>query len=131
MTNIEALAHHDLVELMLMTRIPVPRLVDWTDQAILHLHVGEIDRGELRRYGIRTASDLLNAYTFAPNRDEFLAILDGEDGKPKRLELIVQAMLDEAWMTNICFWHEDADGLESGVGHARRAVLVLNARGES
>ena len=57
-TNIEALAHHDLVELMLLTRIPVPRLVDWTDQAILHLHVIEDDRAKLRRYGIRTASDL-------------------------------------------------------------------------
>jgi hypothetical protein len=39
-TNIESLAHHDLVDLMLETRIPVPRLVDWIDQAILYLHLG-------------------------------------------------------------------------------------------
>jgi hypothetical protein len=38
-TNIEGLAHHDLIDLMLETRIPVPRLVDWIDQAILYLHV--------------------------------------------------------------------------------------------
>ncbi|MEK6336855.1 MAG: hypothetical protein AABM67_18175 [Acidobacteriota bacterium] len=38
-TNIESLAHHDLIDLMLETRIPVPRLVDWIDQAILYLHL--------------------------------------------------------------------------------------------
>jgi hypothetical protein len=37
-TNVESLAHHDLIDLMLTTRIPVPRLVDWLDQAILYLH---------------------------------------------------------------------------------------------
>jgi hypothetical protein len=37
--NIENLAHADLVELLLQTRFPVPTLVDWTDQAILHLHI--------------------------------------------------------------------------------------------
>ena len=31
-TNIEGLAHHDLIDLMLETRIPTPRLVDWLDQ---------------------------------------------------------------------------------------------------
>ena len=116
MTNVEALAHHDLVELMLLTRIPVPRLVDWTDQAILHLHVDPGDRATLRRYGIRTASDLIHAYTVATNKDEFLAILGGEDGKPKRLELIVEAMKDEAWMANIRFWHGDVDAPENGNG---------------
>jgi hypothetical protein len=115
-TNIEALAHHDLVELMLLTRIPVPRLVDWTDQAILHLHVTDSeDRAALRRYGIRTASDLVHAYnqamatTAQSRKDEFLAILGGDDGKPKRLAVIVEAMKDEAWMDSIRYWHGDAD----------------------
>lgn len=113
-TNVEALAHHDLVELMLLTRIPVPRLVDWTDQAILHLHVDEGDRVTLRRYGIRTASDLVHACASATDRDEFLKILDGEAGKPKRLEVIVEAMRDEPWMDNIRYWHGDIDKDESG-----------------
>ena len=112
-TNVEALAHHDLVELMLLTRIPVPRLVDWTDQAILHLHVDESDRATLRRYGIRTASDLVHAYASASDKDEFVKILDGRGGKPKRLEVIVEAMKDEAWMDNIRFWHGDIDEDES------------------
>lgn len=41
--NVEGLAHHDVVELLLQTRIPAPRLLDWVDQAILHLHAN-VDR---------------------------------------------------------------------------------------
>jgi hypothetical protein len=108
-TNIEALAHHDLIELMLLSRIPVPRLVDWTDQAILHLHLYPEDRATLRRYGIRTASDLVHAHRTATKKDEFLAILGGDADKPKRLEVIVEAMKDEPWMDNILFWHGDLD----------------------
>lgn len=37
--NIEGLAHHNLPELMVQTRIPVGRIVHWADQAILYLHV--------------------------------------------------------------------------------------------
>src|SRR5262249_12400151 len=40
-TNVESLAHHDLIDLILATRIPIPRLVDWMDQAVLYLHVPE------------------------------------------------------------------------------------------
>jgi hypothetical protein len=86
-TNVEALAHHDFVDLMLRTRIPAPRLVDWLDQAILYLHTRSTVDGSdedqtpapaagaaaqttkaateedlwtrLHRYGIRTATDLL------------------------------------------------------------------------
>jgi hypothetical protein len=97
---------------MLLTRIPVPRLVDWTDQAILHLHVDEGDRATLRRYGIRTASDLVHACASAPDKDEFSKILDSEAGKPKRLEVIVEAMKDEPWMDNIRFWHGDIGEVE-------------------
>ncbi len=39
-TNVEALAHGDLIELLLQTRIPPQRLVDWVDQAILPVHLG-------------------------------------------------------------------------------------------
>ena len=36
----EGLAHADIVDLMSSTRISAAQLVDWTDQAILYLHVG-------------------------------------------------------------------------------------------
>jgi hypothetical protein len=108
-TNVEALAHHDLIELMLLTRIPVPRLIDWTDQAILYLHVGPDDRAVLRRYGIRTASDLVHAAATAKEPEGFLAILGDGDGKPPRLGVVVEAIKDEAWMDSIRFWHGDCD----------------------
>jgi hypothetical protein len=90
--NIETLAHHNLIELMLRTRIPAPRLVDLVDQAILYLHAQgpvqvtmealakEADEPELyglwkylRMYGIRTATDLSVMF---PSFDERTAEID-------------------------------------------------------
>ena len=76
--NIENLAHHDLIDLVLHTRLPVPRLVDWVDQAILYLHLGIEEREApkegvakedigrrnlqlLREHGIRNATGLERA----------------------------------------------------------------------
>jgi hypothetical protein len=80
-TNVEAIAHHDLLDLFFKTRIPAARLVDWVDQAILVMYLngaaGESDspregnarlRVALRTVGIRTASDLV----------EFTRRADGE-----------------------------------------------------
>jgi len=60
-----ALATANLVDLMLGTRLPLHRLIDWLDQALLFLHVPETrgqryPREELRGLGIRTATDLLD-----------------------------------------------------------------------
>ena len=53
---------------MINTRLPVDRLVDWMDQAVLILLIGdpvseELDPRvtELRQIGIRTASAVLDA----------------------------------------------------------------------
>jgi hypothetical protein len=93
---------------MLQTRIPVPRLVDWTDQAILHLHVRHDDREKLRAYGIRTATDLLSTRDQAAARQklpEFLSILDGQNGEPARMQVIIDSLEDEEWIENLRFWH--------------------------
>ena len=66
-TSVEALAHHDLLDLFFKTRFPAARLVDWVDQAILemYLHGDDADqsntrlRAALRTIGVRTASDLV------------------------------------------------------------------------
>jgi hypothetical protein len=62
----------NLVDIILHTRVPVGRLVDWIDQAALHLLVDPPgndqkerpthDRNILRRLGIRTATDLETAF---------------------------------------------------------------------
>jgi hypothetical protein len=132
-TNIESLAHHDLVDLMLQTRIPVPRLVDWTDQAILYLHLGiDADNADskgrsaldrLRLHGIRTATDLEQAYAAALARDgdvegdnvrELLDLLPPEgDGEPPRLRVILDVVRDEEWMGALRYWREASQAREA------------------
>ena len=181
-TDIQALAHSDLVELMLRTRIPISQLVDWTDQAILYLHVVNPDRrgrtrrgneqsekaakveygehgggvtapatehdrarsedgaarDQLRRYGIRTATDLLNAWEslqrdgenmrgrpLTKDQERFLNILGREsEDKPYRLSVIHSAIEDEEWIENLRYWHDPArhrlhDGRGSVPRHAK------------
>ena len=121
-SNVEGLAHHDLIELMLQTRIPAPRLVDWIDQAILYLRVGSSDAVEdeasrgvamvrLRAFGIRTATDLEQAHWEAKNRNEldlFLRILPCWEGMPdiSRISIILDTIKDEEWMANLRYWHD-------------------------
>jgi hypothetical protein len=126
-TNIEGLAHHDFVDLLMKTRIPVPRLIDWVDQAILYLHVsgnsGSGDNSDalerLRSYGIRTATDLEETYRAAKKNGTeaaFLAILPNPPGAPHgppRIQVIVQALADEEWMSGLRHWYRAP--IETGV----------------
>lgn len=48
-TNLEALVHGELVDLMLQTRIPTGRLVDWLDQAVLLLYTDDVNAAETTR----------------------------------------------------------------------------------
>jgi hypothetical protein len=62
----------NLVDIILHTRVPVGRLVDWIDQAALQVYLDPPDdhnvrdrfddRNRLRRLGIRTATDLESAF---------------------------------------------------------------------
>jgi hypothetical protein len=118
-TNVQGLAAHDIVELMLQTRIPVPRILDWLDQAILYLHAGprtsngdangrDATLATLRAYGIRTATDLDNAFHFAKERNELdplAQVINSSKGtKPARLQVIKDTLEDEEWMANLRCW---------------------------
>ena len=113
--NIEGLAHHELIDLIIETRIPVPRLVDWIDQAILYLHItggsNKADRKKLRDYGIRTATDLEVAWQKAGDRkdgslDALRQLLGGK--KPLyRLEVIRNALSDDEWMQTVTNWRDE------------------------
>jgi len=91
--DMQNLTTMNLVDVILHTRVPPGRLVDWTDQAFLLIHLDHADRKELdeqrkgqgadgrdpaagqaaapgasarlklRRVGIRTATDLLKAFS--------------------------------------------------------------------
>jgi hypothetical protein len=107
-TNIQALARHDFVDLMLSTRIPVARLIDWVDQALLYQHLSHQDRLHLHGYGIRTATELLHAAKSdvaqsdkTDNRREPLLKADS-DGT--RLRLISSALEDDEWLPFVVTW---------------------------
>jgi hypothetical protein len=153
--NIEALAHADIVDLMSTTRIAAAALVDWADQAILYLRVGG-DAGardkaakrkhsddaarpsgvqppdarqnlfHLRRYGIRTATDLLQAYDQAIRRgggdhgkeqaevDALRTALElpskPEDAPISPIQMIIDTLPDEEWFTQIRNWRNPEFG---------------------
>jgi hypothetical protein len=92
--DMQNLATCNLVDVMLNTRVPVERLVDWIDQSILYLHLGKPVEGDgnprdrLRRYGIRTATDLEEA--FRPARD-----IADEAERIARLERLLTTRPDE------------------------------------
>jgi len=160
--NIENLVHHDLIDLMLQTRIPLPRLVDWVDQGILYLHMVDAlateplsAEGEekpepcvsalriLRKYGIRTATDLEQACEAARARDEeamedskepkelehLLGVLDAPGEKVKRLLVILDTLIDDEWLAHIRHWRDvsrfqdDIYVLDDRRGFGIRALL--------
>ena len=88
--NIPNMATVDLLGLILQTRFEPNRIIDWTDQAILYLHLGPDDaakdgktaRQRLREHGIYTASGLIESYRKAgdnSDRSQFEAILPGAE----------------------------------------------------
>ncbi|MCM3871915.1 MAG: hypothetical protein ND895_14625, partial [Pyrinomonadaceae bacterium] len=133
-TNIESLAHHDLIDLMLETRIPVPRLVDWIDQSILYLHL-ESDAGDkepkqngtnghgttsslapaelrslrtwLRGNFVRTASDFIAAYKDGkgPLSDDLSA------DKQHQLRVLLETLKDDEWLSYVLHWRNSSDVL--------------------
>lgn len=109
-TSIQALARHDLVDLMLSSRIPASRLVDWLDQALLYQHVTTADRQQLRKAGIRTATELLAAGR-SQNRAHLVEQL--EDGEA-RLPVILGALRGDEWLTYVTHWRSHDDTREPG-----------------
>lgn len=126
-TNVEALAHHDLIDLMLKTRIPVPRLIDWVDQAVLYLHADDESRRLLRKHGVRTATDLESTYERARLRQEeerFLEILPSGEGAPSRVRVILDAISDEEWMRSLRDWRNVMRSEPDTIRYSRDSGLL-------
>jgi hypothetical protein len=98
-TGVQALARHDLVDLILSSRIPVPRLIDWLDQALLYQHASA-QYAQLRARGIRTATDFLQV---AGDPEALHALC--EDGGPNlRPALLVVALRNDEWLSYVTNW---------------------------
>ncbi|HEV3470994.1 MAG TPA: hypothetical protein VG148_16845, partial [Pyrinomonadaceae bacterium] len=122
--NVPNMATADIVDMMINTRFPPDRIIDWVDQAILYTHLGHEDdkdksrRALLRAHGIRTASALVEAYNRSVahgDRDLFEKILPGEGRSPMRS--LVDAVgtnpnlkLIQTWRGLLPHSHEEAGG---------------------
>jgi hypothetical protein len=130
--DMQNLATTNLVDLMLNTRTPINRLLDWIDQAFLYLRVGngngrrsangdgngagdaeeDGNRKLLRRYGIRTATDLLGAFDNAGSTDprfpkRFLRLLnDGSDDAASVTEGLRRALEGETNLWHVRQWKQ-------------------------
>ena len=103
-TSVQALARHDLVDLILSSRIPVPRLIDWVDQAILLQHVSERAAQTLRGLGIRTATDYLQVSTDERTFNHLSGVLAKEGGLNAELLRIV--LNGDEWLSYIENWRQ-------------------------
>ena len=114
--DMQNLTTANLVDLMLYTRMPIGRLVDWIDQAYLYLRVGggtsdeaETDRAKLRRLGIRTATDLIDACEVGRRHDAsfydpFLRVLNADPSEPSAIEGLRRALEGEVNLWHIREW---------------------------
>lgn len=124
--DMQHLTTANLVELMLHTRMPVTRMVDWIDQAFLYLRVGEHrsrrherqagagvdERAQLRAHGIRTATDLLDVLDHAEVDTEVRAVLtsllhDEHDGY-QRLRCLRRSLDGEVNLRHVRTWKQAA-----------------------
>jgi hypothetical protein len=103
-TSVQALARHDLVDLILSSRIPVPRLIDWVDQAILLQHVPERAAQRLRGLGIRTATDYLQA-SACDDAFRHVSCALAQEGN-MNAELLRIVLNGDEWLSYIQNWRQ-------------------------
>jgi hypothetical protein len=124
--DMQNLTTMNLVDVILHTRVPVGRLVDWVDQAFLLIHLEPVDRRQLsqhrktgtceedwhqrsgvatrialRRVGIRTATDLLKTMPDADNPSTAV-VASGLD--VDQLRLLVTVLSKEEGLVPIQNW---------------------------
>jgi hypothetical protein len=125
--DVPSLARSDLVSMMVNTRLPIERLVDWTDQAMLVVLLdraadatadNQVDKRvrALRRIGVRTATDL-HEVAKAPGIDgtrhevETILARDGGGDDRKRdgaslLQWLARRIDAEPQVRRIRYWRE-------------------------
>jgi hypothetical protein len=117
--DMQHLATTDIVDLMLNTRIPVDRLVDWIDQALLYIRVDNAttnhtiegkdvefagDRTTLGKYGIRSATDLLDVLGDKERGKDFVGLLNHDAGLPSRMQALEIALQGERNLQYVQEW---------------------------
>jgi hypothetical protein len=130
--DMQNLTTMNLVDVILHTRAPVGRLIDWVDQAFLLTHLdkagrkdfkaarggtgrsalltpqnGATDRIALRRIGVRSATDLLNAFDPQPRAGQRAdghrpALPRGLDAE--QIDMLVHVLREERGLNPVWNW---------------------------
>jgi hypothetical protein len=139
--NIPNMSTADIVDIMLATRVPPDRIVDWVDQAILYTHLGpEKENGDkgrrerLRQHGIRTASALIEAYRHSIDRklqEQFRAILETPNGQPPTILTLIDAVRTNPNLAAIQTWRRLSTELPVETPQPQPAPLAAAAAAHS
>lgn len=134
-SDIPSLAKTDLVSMMVNTRLPIERLIDWTDQAVLILLLDDgADEGldkrmkEMRGLGVRTASDLVAVAAREPkdSRCDTVAQIMGS-GSPCELGDLARQIKREPSMQRVQQWYEsEREAVRSCDDHSPAIVVSSN-----
>jgi hypothetical protein len=110
--DMQNLTTMNLVDVILHTRAPVGRLIDWIDQAFLLIHLEPVTsdepeaagstRAALRRVGVRSATDLLRAFGGQPPLSEDAMTRCGLD--PDRIAMLLRLLADEPGLNPVWSW---------------------------
>jgi hypothetical protein len=144
--DIQNLITMNIVDVILHTRVPAGRLVDWINQGFLLIRIGSTagkqsaakvtDRQALRSVGIRTATDLLTVFSKPkpgghPWQREFVLPDLGPGGQPplpqERLRLLVTALCAEAGLATVWNWQHNGVKIQAG---ATQLEHLLHMQGE-
>jgi hypothetical protein len=106
--DLQGLTTANLVDMLLHTRVPIARLVDWIDQAFLYLRLPDCDQGgdqrrlALRSLGIRGATDLERAWP-ADGQDDGLrrAIARALGGDPATVQAMLKAFRGDVNLAHV------------------------------
>lgn len=125
--DMENLVTANLAEVMLHTRVPVCRLVDWIDQAYLFLHLPPIapknrkntnadhPRSVLRRIGVRNASSFDAAFPLQRTDDGRYSLREdaadaveavGDHLSPKQLSTLARVLAEEPGLGLVRNWRD-------------------------
>jgi hypothetical protein len=129
--DMQNLVSANMVEVLLHTRVPVGRLVDWHDQALLYLHLRprrderkkgrEHPRDVLASFGVRSATSFLKAFPIDPTGGQWAdpevepfleECVDGgtPDLSPARVKRIARILSHEPALEPVRNWQGWRDG---------------------
>jgi hypothetical protein len=110
------LATMNLVDVILHTRVPPGRLVDWTDQAFLLIHLDRVELTERRTDGhaparlkLRRVADLLKAFSEEQGRRRVFVLPEGvlPPLPVSQLRLLVAVLAAEPGLTPVWNWQRN------------------------